>query len=68
LLDDIGPGPRPIEKHVRDDLLARARFGELGRPREIGDPVGKYQFCHDVKADRAVFLVEFVARIRKLCL
>jgi hypothetical protein len=49
-LDDIGPSPRPIKKLqlVRDDLLAGAWFGELGRPGEIGGPLGKYQFCHDV--------------------
>jgi hypothetical protein len=49
-LDDIGPSPRPIEKLqlVRDDLLAGASFGELGRPGEIGGPLGKYRFCHDV--------------------
>src|SRR6266850_7440629 len=50
-LDDIGPGPRPIEKLrlVRSDLLANAGSGELGHPGEKRGPVGKSQFCHDIE-------------------
>ena len=57
-LNDIGPGPRSIEKLrlVRSDLLASAWSRELGHPGEKGGPVGESQFCHDIEVDRADFL------------
>ena len=53
-LDGIGPGPRSIEKlrFVRSDLLAGAWPGELGHPGQIGGPIGKCQFRHDIEIDR----------------
>lgn len=43
LLDNIGPGPRPIEelRLVPSDPLANAWSGELGHPGEKRSPVGK---------------------------
>jgi len=61
-LDDVGPGPRPIEKlrFVRSDLFASAWSGELGHPGEKSGPVGKFQFCHDVEVDHTAFLSQFL--------
>ena len=68
-LDDIGPGPRPIEKLrlVRSDLLASAWSGELGHPGEKGSPIGKSQFCHDIEVNRAAFFSQFLAPHYGIC-
>src|SRR6476659_6118827 len=62
-LDNIGPGPRSIEKLrlVRSDLLASAWSGELSHPGKKGSPVAKSQLCHDIEVNRAAFYSQFLA-------